>query len=276
MRRWEKDEEERRIKAEGKREKTALTMWRKCLMGLRIIERVKEDYGDDADAQSAEKINPFTNPNKAKKVSQADPGMGSAPNRDTFSHVDDREDTGGGFFTDDDDDDDLNGGGFSLERHEEVKVPLRADQLTIEDDGALIDGDPLKGSPSTILDLGIYGPPDTDDIEGGLKNANLEGKVTLPKKASIDGRKAATVISGSSGDASTNMPKRRVAPKRKAARKSETALTTHFLEKESDENDNSDRARLTSFEFAGNKPVKRNGKQNGSGRSLRARKSTIG
>ena len=58
---WEKDEEERRIRAEGKREKTALTYWRKMLMGLRISKKMREDYGDDIDASTKEAINPFTN-----------------------------------------------------------------------------------------------------------------------------------------------------------------------------------------------------------------------
>ncbi|KAI4163371.1 MAG: hypothetical protein LQ342_003106 [Letrouitia transgressa] len=43
---WEKDEEARRIKEEGKREKMALSMWRKMLTGLRIIERVRDEYGE--------------------------------------------------------------------------------------------------------------------------------------------------------------------------------------------------------------------------------------
>ncbi|KAL9614601.1 MAG: hypothetical protein Q9167_000889 [Letrouitia subvulpina] len=43
---WEKDEEARRVKEEGKREKMALSMWRKMLTGLRIIERVRDEYGE--------------------------------------------------------------------------------------------------------------------------------------------------------------------------------------------------------------------------------------
>ncbi|MCJ1284560.1 hypothetical protein MMC26_003893 [Xylographa opegraphella] len=61
---WEKDEEERRIKEEGKREMAALSMWRKFLMGLRIIERVQEEYGGDSNGHMKEEMNPFTNKNK--------------------------------------------------------------------------------------------------------------------------------------------------------------------------------------------------------------------
>lgn len=63
---WKKDEEERRIKEEGKRERAALSMWRKFLMGLRIIERVREDYGDNDEASMKKQTNPFTNRNKTK------------------------------------------------------------------------------------------------------------------------------------------------------------------------------------------------------------------
>ena len=64
---WEKEEEERKVKEEGKRERTALATWRKWLMGLRIIERVREEYGQDVDAHLKEGMNPFTNQNKSSK-----------------------------------------------------------------------------------------------------------------------------------------------------------------------------------------------------------------
>ena len=37
-------------------------------MGLRIIKRVREEYGGDADVPEA--MNPFTNPSKVKKTLQ--------------------------------------------------------------------------------------------------------------------------------------------------------------------------------------------------------------
>ena len=62
---WEKDEEERKIKEEGKREKVALGMWRKWMMGLRIVERVRDEYGEEG-GETREEFNPFTNKNKQK------------------------------------------------------------------------------------------------------------------------------------------------------------------------------------------------------------------
>lgn len=58
---WEKDEEERKLKEEGKREKVALAAWKKFLMGLRIMKRVQEEYGGDADENLEKEVNPFTN-----------------------------------------------------------------------------------------------------------------------------------------------------------------------------------------------------------------------
>ncbi|KAG5980610.1 hypothetical protein E4U55_003835 [Claviceps digitariae] len=42
----EKDEAERRRKEDEKRRKAALGMWRKFIMGLRIVERIRQDYGE--------------------------------------------------------------------------------------------------------------------------------------------------------------------------------------------------------------------------------------
>ena len=62
---WEKDEEERRIKEEGKRERQALAMWRKWLLGLRVLKRVDEEYGGEDLATVKDDVNPFINQRKA-------------------------------------------------------------------------------------------------------------------------------------------------------------------------------------------------------------------
>ena len=62
---WDKDEEERRIKESGKRERQALAMWRKLLLGLRVLQRVDEEYGEQALATARDEVNPFVNQRKA-------------------------------------------------------------------------------------------------------------------------------------------------------------------------------------------------------------------
>ena len=125
---WEKEEEERRIKEEGKREKMALAMWRKFLMGLRIIERVREEYGDGADAHRKEEINPFTNKNKKPRLSP-----NGEPELNGNTGLDGDENMAGGFLAEGGDDDDaMMGGGFFPEGHEED------DEETVHHDNDII------------------------------------------------------------------------------------------------------------------------------------------
>lgn len=109
-REWEKDEEERRIKEEGKREKVALAMWKKLLVGLRIVERVKGEYGSGGEAR--EESNPFTN-KKKKKAKKPERTSREPDIPKTHGASDGDEDMGGGFIVDDDGASDT-GGGFLL------------------------------------------------------------------------------------------------------------------------------------------------------------------
>lgn len=244
-------------------------------MGLRIIERVREEYGGDADAHIAEEMNPFTNPSKAKKALQGDAGTHLTPKNGASSYANDRESIGGGFLVDDDThDDDLGGGGFLPEGHDEVKVPRRAGELTIEDEGGPVNSDRLNGCLPTNSKVTSCGPSDTDHSEGTLTEADSDDKVKVPQQTSANGKKAAAK-SSLKGNVSTHSPNKRAAPKRKAARKSEMALKSHFFENKSDEDDNSKRGNLKSKEVVVEKPAKRNNNKGGSGPSLRARKSTL-
>ncbi|KAL8953594.1 MAG: hypothetical protein Q9222_000589 [Ikaeria aurantiellina] len=117
LREWERDEEERKIKEEGKREKVALGMWKKLSTGLRIIERVRDEYGDEAGGEVREEHNPFTNKNKRKPrqqdVEATTTPNGVPPNEDMAGgFIADDGDTAGGFLPDDNADDDTAGRGF--------------------------------------------------------------------------------------------------------------------------------------------------------------------
>ena len=233
-------------------------------MGLRIIERVREEYGGTADAHIAEEMNPFTNPSRVKKALQADGGP--------LPHADHKGDIGGGFLIDDDDPD---GGDILPERHDAAQVRRRAGEFTIEDEKSRIDSDALHGSPSVDSDVISCGHPETDESEGALTEAGSDDKVTIPKKASTNGKKAAASTTGPKSNISTDSPRRRAAPKRKAARKSEIALKSHFSEHESDKDNKSNGGILTSKKVALKKTAKRKkSNKHGSGPSLRARKST--
>jgi xeroderma pigmentosum group C-complementing protein len=133
MEEWEKDEAERVRKEDEKRTRTAIGMWRKFLMGMRIIKRVREEYGDMID-QNPDALNPFTNHSKKAKKSDED----AEAQAKVMAERD--EDMAGGFLQEghdeeeaephnsstffpvthgEEDDDDDHGGGFVIENHEE-------------------------------------------------------------------------------------------------------------------------------------------------------------
>jgi len=146
---WEKDEEERKRKDDAKRERVALATWRKFLMGLRIVERVRDEYGGDADAHVKDELNPFTNQNKVQRTRKEQ--HNGTVTGEAANHVE--EDMGGGFIPDDAD---ISGGGFlpdddeapqedassgaieSLPNGDEDKEPASDDaELIIENEGTI-------------------------------------------------------------------------------------------------------------------------------------------
>ncbi|KAK5148460.1 hypothetical protein LTR04_000645, partial [Oleoguttula sp. CCFEE 6159] len=109
---WKVEEEERRRKEDGKREKAALHMWRKLLMGLRIVQRVREDYGNEAPRD--DEVNPFTNRDRAvKKGTEKKHATAATREADDL----DADAGGGGFLTTTQDDPHAGGGGFLLSGH---------------------------------------------------------------------------------------------------------------------------------------------------------------
>ncbi|KAA8571193.1 hypothetical protein EYC84_000529 [Monilinia fructicola] len=135
MEQWEKDEAERVRKEDEKKTKAAITMWRKMLMGLRIIERMTGEYGDGG--TEVDLVNPFNNKNgKGKKVDED-----SISEERAIEMQQQDEEMAGGFFPDghdeeepeahhstsffpvvasqEDEDGDHGGGGFIVEDEEE-------------------------------------------------------------------------------------------------------------------------------------------------------------
>ena len=90
-----KDEEERVRKEDEKRRKAALAMWRKFMMGMRIVERIKRDYGHMRDD-----VEVFGRSGRAggeEEADAADQGAGG-------------DNMGGGFFPEGYEDDESDGG----------------------------------------------------------------------------------------------------------------------------------------------------------------------
>ncbi|KAL8731428.1 MAG: hypothetical protein Q9166_003403 [cf. Caloplaca sp. 2 TL-2023] len=257
---WEKDEEERKIKEEGKREKVALAMWRKLVMGLRIIERVRDEYGD-AGGELKEESNPFTNRNKPnrnkpKRIQQNDQEM-----------VDVEQDGGdmaSGFFVNGATDSDT-GGGFLPDGYDEEEIfpPSKSRDLEIEQEVVKKPND-LEPTP-TPLDVASpnFEPanesdktPQTDDSEPKHQVKRENGRTPKSQAKVANGKpssKGAVIESSASEDPlekSNSKPKRaskrqslpastpaRRAPKRKAAQESEKAVKSRYFERSSDDDE---------------------------------------
>jgi len=128
---WEEDQVQRRIKEDEKREKAALTLWRRFIVGLRIVQRLHEVYED---GDGMEEVNPFTanrfrGKGKTVRAAHDEEGGGGGFINDGAS--DDGEPGG---FTRDSEDEDVEmggGGGFLLDVEEDPseKVPVKKNSV---------------------------------------------------------------------------------------------------------------------------------------------------
>lgn len=119
---WRADQEVRREKERLAHEKRILQTWRKFVMGLRIMERVRAEYGDEGDA---ELDNPFQRRRTTQGV-ETPKGTEHEANKHNYEEGDHHNedvdaDLGGGFLLPGQDDagTDL-GGGFLLPGHDDV------------------------------------------------------------------------------------------------------------------------------------------------------------
>ncbi|PLB47914.1 Rad4-domain-containing protein [Aspergillus steynii IBT 23096] len=111
---WRADAAEKREKERRKAEARILQTWRKFLFGLRIAERVREEYGQSSREYEKDDYNPFT-----RRQAERPP---PSPTRDFDTHPqeeadDDPADRGGGFLLPGEDDGD--DGGLIVEKHHE-------------------------------------------------------------------------------------------------------------------------------------------------------------
>lgn len=90
---WREWNEEQRKKEETKMEKLVLEMWRKMVMGLRIRDRVAEEYGDESARPATERGRTAREPIDVEEEERAG----------GFMAEDDGNDYGGGFLVDHED-----------------------------------------------------------------------------------------------------------------------------------------------------------------------------
>ena len=226
---WEKDEEERRIKEDGKREKVALATWRKFLMGLRIVARVREEYGDDADAHMKEEMNPFTNKNKTKQLAADDPEPTAPVNGNSLKQND--EDMAGGFIVDDVSGGE-EGGGFLPDGHNEELSHQGETDLVVTTDDEPATKQPtsyLSSSrtphlnPQTKPNADLSNPSDTTSPPPSKSKSKRTPKSTSPKPTKHKPTR------------STKTSKESTPPKRKSARTSAKAVKSLYFAQSTDE-----------------------------------------
>ncbi|KAI7328706.1 Rad4-domain-containing protein [Hortaea werneckii] len=121
---WRAEQEEVRRKEDTKRTGLALQWWRKMLLGLRVLERMRVEYADSAGKE--EEFNPFVA--RARREGRDD---GSGKVTDAHEIADDM----GGADTE------MGGGGFFPEGYDEEEVPPKRESPTEQDTGPGQDGD---------------------------------------------------------------------------------------------------------------------------------------
>jgi len=178
MAEWEKDEAERVRKEDEKRKKAAIGMWRKMLMGLRIIERVREEYGDEA-GDEVDAFNPWTNKKKAKEIDRdAEAQRRIMDQRD--------EDMAGGFLPEGHDEEDPD------PHHTSSFFPVVHEDDDEHSDGFVIEGQDDEVTKPTIGQYATSQPlqnstkagvvPDSDDEEEEMDDAEPEVKAPPAKR----------------------------------------------------------------------------------------------
>ncbi|RMY70221.1 hypothetical protein D0863_05947 [Hortaea werneckii] len=115
---WRTEQEEMRRKEDTKRTGLALQWWRKMLLGLRVLERMRVEYADSAGKE--EEFNPFVA--RARREGRDDDGG-------KVRDANEVEDGTGGADTE------MGGGGFFPEGYDEEEVPQPRHGPTEQDAG---------------------------------------------------------------------------------------------------------------------------------------------
>lgn len=177
---WRTEEEEKKKRADGKREKAALAMWRRFLMGLRIVTRLRKEYGDVDDG--GVDINPFT-ARKSDQISR------NQPFETDEREADDEAEENGGFFVEDEShemeggfirDDDRGGGGFNYNGEEEAISCGGGFEVVLDDKDGSSTPNPGRQSPSPEA-RSPYFTKANDALHGGSLVISSNTEVPKPR-----------------------------------------------------------------------------------------------
>ena len=256
-------------------------------MGLRIVERVREEYGDDADAHMKEEMNPFTNKNKKAETSNRKPAQPSQADEIDVDADGHEETLGGGFLPTDEHEEhgdfdgthetihgeyekSQGGGGFIPEEDDlnETSPPRPLKSTNPQDarfqftnpNGVEEDDSEDDASASPVMKPKPNGrttkTTKTSQKPPPRTSATKPKPRQLKRKPSPEDDPQSEPIPSPSEPSASPAPK----PKRKAARKSETALKSHYFAQPGTDHEESDPASEETEEEVAYQPPARKGK----------------
>jgi xeroderma pigmentosum group C-complementing protein len=293
---WEVEEAEKQRKEREKQERFLLGLWRKFASGLRILERMKDEYGEDVEMPVKAK-EPMVPP---KREDEEDKASGKKSQWEVFQNHTDfeggfmREDgpSGGGFVPDRDED--MAGGFLPASQDEPVHGDLTIDHGEREEESRITVAETAHRKPISLTqalqqpdsedDADIQDQDSVDDDEeeeeeppkpaptrrttpASRGRGRPRGRGTKTPTASTRKRQSILLASsdGEDNDALSDAPSNpstppastRSAPRRKVARKSDAQLKSHFFAEGEDETDLTD---MTDRQSPKQKPATRGGK----------------
>ena len=166
---WKEQQEIQRRKEDAKREAKVLTLWKKFLVGMRVIERMKKEYGTEG-GDVPDEVNPFTNRTRdAEKMHGTDGTQGDSQAKKTI-----------GLLADNADDHDL-GGGFLPEGMDvEVITRLANSNAQLEDGGFLREDDHSdRDQQSAEMEIELHDSRPTTDKSARIDQSYSDHPISL-------------------------------------------------------------------------------------------------
>ncbi|KAF4445131.1 xeroderma pigmentosum group C-complementing protein [Fusarium austroafricanum] len=235
MEELEKDEAERARKEDEKRRKKALAQWRRFLMGMRIAERIRQEYGEITDEISVfGHARNSTHPKKQPHVQDEDMAGGFLP--DEYEE-EEEEDTQPAHYTstffpavDEDDDDD---GGLVME-HDGADQQKAIMEMEVDGEQEPAQKSQAKAGPeseleprpeqNTKLDAERMRGPEPEPEPGPGREVRSEAESEPPKTKAKSGRRAPAKQTGMEQPPSGRATRRSTRSGRKAISYNEDAM----------------------------------------------------